>query len=103
MQPAELMEPGVTLRGITKTFGVGKDAITALEQVDLCIADGEFVAIVGPSGCGKSTLMRLISRLAHPSSGEIEVFGDRSSLPPPGMSIVFQSHVLLGWRTILEN
>lgn len=90
---------GVVISGVTKHFG----EVVALEQVDLNIADGEFVAIVGPSGCGKSTLMRLVSRLARPSTGTISVFGDVSDLPPRGMSIVFQSHVLLPWRTSIDN
>src|SRR3954449_13093557 len=92
---------GIQIDGVTKSFGRGDAPVVALEKVDLQIADGEFVAIVGPSGCGKSTMMRLISRLAAPSTGTISVFGDTSSAPPPDMGIVFQGHVLLPWRTIL--
>jgi NitT/TauT family transport system ATP-binding protein len=95
-----LSAPGVQLEGVTKSFG---DQVIALDRVDLKIGDGEFVAVVGPSGCGKSTMMRLIARLASPTSGHIAVFGDVSDQPPPGMSIVFQNHVLLAWRTILDN
>ncbi|RUT29261.1 ABC transporter ATP-binding protein [Arsenicitalea aurantiaca] len=95
--------PGVAISGVTKTFGTAEAPIVALERVDLDIKDGEFVAVVGPSGCGKSTLLRLISRLTPPSSGTISVFGDVSNKPPEGMSIVFQNHVLLAWRSILEN
>lgn len=91
---------GIELTGVTKRFGT---TVTALEQVDLSIGDGEFVAIVGPSGCGKSTMMRLIARLSTPSTGSISVFGDVSSAPPSDMGIVFQGHVLLPWRTILDN
>lgn len=95
--------PGVQIEGVSKQFGTADAPIVALEQVDLTIGDGEFVAVVGPSGCGKSTLMRLISRLSPASTGRIVVFGDESSEPPIDMSIVFQSHVLLPWRTILDN
>ena len=91
---------GIEISGVTKRFG---QAVVALEQVDITIADGEFVAIVGPSGCGKSTLMRLVSRLAMPSTGTISVFGDVSNVPPDDMGIVFQGHVLLPWRSILDN
>jgi len=91
---------GIELTGVSKRFGT---AVTALEQVDLHIGDGEFVAVVGPSGCGKSTMMRLIARLSAPSTGSISVFGDVSSVPPSDMGIVFQGHVLLPWRTILDN
>jgi NitT/TauT family transport system ATP-binding protein len=102
MEPA-VPKVGIQIDGVTKSFGRGDAPVVALEKVDLQIADGEFVAIVGPSGCGKSTMMRLISRLAAPSTGTISVFGDTSSAPPPDMGIVFQGHVLLPWRTILDN
>jgi len=92
--------PGIELTGVTKRYGT---TVTALEQIDLSIGDGEFVAVVGPSGCGKSTMMRLIARLSTPSTGSISVFGDVSSVPPSDMGIVFQGHVLLPWRTILDN
>jgi len=95
--------PGVRLDRVSKRFGAATSEVVALEEVDLTIGDGEFVAVVGPSGCGKSTLMRLISRLSRQSGGRISVFGDESSEPPDGMSIVFQNHVLLAWRTILDN
>lgn len=100
MSTSATTSPGVTLNGVTKSFG---PTITALERVDLTIGDGEFVAVVGPSGCGKSTMMRLVARLSPPSSGQITVFGDTSDEPPQGMSIVFQNHVLLAWRSILDN
>ena len=94
---------GIEITGVTKRFGHMGAGVTALEQVDLTIADGEFVAVVGPSGCGKSTMMRLIARLAAPSTGSISVFGDVSDVPPADMGIVFQGHVLLPWRSILDN
>ncbi len=96
-------EPGVRLEGVSKHFGHADMPVIALEKLDLTIGDGEFVAVVGPSGCGKSTMMRLISRLSQASTGEISVFGDVSKEPPKGMSIVFQNHVLLAWRTIVDN
>jgi NitT/TauT family transport system ATP-binding protein len=94
---------GIQLEGVTKLFGRTDAPIVALEKIDLQIGDGEFVAIVGPSGCGKSTMMRLIARLSIPSTGRISVFGDTSDAPPNDMGIVFQGHVLLPWRTVLDN
>lgn len=102
-QAASPMATGIEIAGVTKRFGPVGGGITALEQVDMTIGAGEFVAVVGPSGCGKSTLMRLISRLAQPSTGSITVFGENSHHPPPDMGIVFQGHVLLPWRSILDN
>jgi NitT/TauT family transport system ATP-binding protein len=103
MREGTAPHPGVSLDGVSKTFGGPTAPIVALEHMDLTIGDGEFVAVVGPSGCGKSTLLRLIARLSMPSSGEITVFDDCSAKPPADMSIVFQSHVLLAWRTIIDN
>lgn len=97
------MSPGLVLSGVSKSFGRQGAPIRALDKVDLAVSDGEFIAVVGPSGCGKSTLMRLISRLTPTTTGEISVFGDRSVQPPPDMSIVFQNHVLLAWRTVIDN
>ena len=55
------------MRGIGKRFGSG---LTALEAIDLDIAEGEFLSLIGPSGCGKTTLLRIIAGLAEPSEGE---------------------------------
>ena len=97
------LSPGLLLRGVSKSFGQPQAPVLALDHVDLAIGDGEFIAVVGPSGCGKSTLMRLISRLSATTTGEISVFGDTGRQPPADMSIVFQNHVLLAWRTIIDN
>jgi NitT/TauT family transport system ATP-binding protein len=102
-QPIAGHASGIEIANVTKRFGSAEKGVTALEEIDLTIGDGEFVAVVGPSGCGKSTLMRLTARLDHPSTGSIVVFGENSRLPPPDMGIVFQGHVLLPWRTILDN
>ncbi len=94
---------GVVLDHVSKTFGTLEAPVRAVEDVALTIGDGEFVAVVGPSGCGKSTILRLISRLSPVTSGSISVFGDVSDQPPADMSIVFQNHVLLAWRTVIDN
>ena len=64
---------------------------------------GEFVALVGPSGCGKSTLVKLVSGLIPPSGGAIRVNGEPVPARPPSIGIVFQSPVLMAWRTTLRN
>lgn len=81
----------------------GKGSTLALREVSLAVMEGEFVAIVGPSGCGKSTLLRLIAGLTAPSTGMIEVFGKKVSAPLRNVGIVFQSPVLMKWRTIYQN
>ena len=68
--------PAVALRAVGKTFNPTRPgAVTALTEIDLTIAPGEFVSLIGPSGCGKSTLMRLVADLEQPTDGTVEVFG----------------------------
>ena len=94
---------GITIRGVSKTFGSGPRATLALAPIDLDIAPGEFVAIVGPSGCGKSTLLRLITGLLQRSSGDLSVFGQAVSGPVTEVGIVFQQPILLEWRNVIDN
>jgi NitT/TauT family transport system ATP-binding protein len=96
---------GIEIRGVSKVFrGTGKRAsVTALSEVSLSIAAGEFVSILGPSGCGKSTLLRCVAGLERPSTGEILVGGVKVTAPPAELGMVFQRDALLEWRTVLDN
>ena len=67
----------VEARGLGKVHGRGEGAVTALREVDLMVAPGEFVAVTGPSGCGKSTLLNLIGGLDSPTTGEMRLRGER--------------------------
>jgi NitT/TauT family transport system ATP-binding protein len=93
----------IVARGLSKTFQRRSVTTTALASVDLCVAAGEFVAIVGPSGCGKSTLLRLIAGLLRPSAGEVTTNGHAVTRPATDIGIVFQNPVLLDWRDVLGN
>jgi NitT/TauT family transport system ATP-binding protein len=93
----------IGIRGLRKVFRGKRSETVALENIDLTVGRGEFVAIVGPSGCGKSTLMRLIAGLLPASTGEIVVDGRRVNGPETAVGIVFQNAVLLEWRSILDN
>jgi len=94
----------VDLAGVAKTYRkAGREDTHALDRVDLAIREGEFLAIVGPSGCGKSTLLRLVAGLHLPSTGEVRVDGRIVDRPQTNLGIVFQSPVLLEWRTALDN
>jgi NitT/TauT family transport system ATP-binding protein len=93
----------VSARNVTKTFGRG--GVTALQNVDLEVAAGDFISLIGPSGCGKSTLLRVIGDLVTPTSGEIVVNGKtahRARLDRD-YGIVFQASVLYDWRTVAKN
>jgi len=95
--------PYVTVSGVTKSFRRGAAVTHALALVDLILHEGEFVAVVGPSGCGKSTLLRIIAGLLPSSAGTVRVNGTAVSAPQTALGVVFQSPVLLEWRTVLDN
>ena len=77
--------------------------IFAVEDINLKVRQGEFIAIVGPSGCGKSTFMKLTTGLKMPSMGRITVDGERVTGPLKISGMAFQSSSLLPWRTTLDN
>ncbi|MCA1692856.1 MAG: ABC transporter ATP-binding protein [Actinobacteria bacterium] len=85
----------VSLRGVSKAFGHGSNAVVALEGISLDVRRGEFVCLVGASGCGKSTSLNIIAGLDHPTVGEVKVEG-RSAL-------MFQDAALFPWLTVRDN
>ena len=101
--PPLARRPYVTVSGVTKSFRRGAAVTHALSLVDLTLHDGEFVAVVGPSGCGKSTLLRIIAGLLTSSAGTVRVNGAAVTGPQTALGVVFQSPVLLDWRTVLDN
>jgi NitT/TauT family transport system ATP-binding protein len=96
--------PAIALRDATKRFPT-KDggAFTAIRDVTLEIAAGEFVALVGPTGCGKSTTLSLISGLEPASQGSVEVWGQRVEGIPDGVGYMFQADAVLPWKNVLDN
>ncbi|MGD0023813.1 MAG: ABC transporter ATP-binding protein [Xanthobacteraceae bacterium] len=95
---------GVVIENTSKVYELrdGSDLL-ALDRVDSRIEPGEFVAIVGPSGCGKSTLLSLVAGLLPPTTGRILIDGEEVKRPHPKVGVVFQTDLLLYWRTILDN
>ena len=75
----------------------------AVEDINLSVKDGEFIAIVGPSGCGKSTFMKLTTGLKRPTKGRITVGGQEVTGPLKISGMAFQAPSLLPWRTTLDN
>ena len=86
--------------GVGKTYAGGVEAI---REARFRVAPGEFLSLLGPSGCGKSTLLMMIAGLLAPSRGSIRVDGAEVQGPRRDVGIVFQSPVLLPWRTVLDN
>ncbi len=89
----------VRLAGVRVQYG----GYTAVEHVDLTIADGEFVAVVGPTGCGKSTLLNVITGLRAPEAGRVEVFGRPLAGLNRQTGYMLQADALLPWKTALDN
>ena len=109
---ASHMPPLIELRGVTKVYGEGAVALSALRGVDLRIENGEFVAIMGPSGSGKSTCMNILGCLDTPSAGHYFFEGidvgalsrrQRALLRRYYLGFVFQGFNLLNRTSALEN
>jgi NitT/TauT family transport system ATP-binding protein len=96
----------VEVTGVSRVFPrrQGRDVV-ALDDVNLTVAEGEFVSLIGPSGCGKSTLLRIIADLDAPTSGAVNVFGksSRQARLDQNYGIAFQQAGLLPWRTVAAN
>jgi NitT/TauT family transport system ATP-binding protein len=94
----------IELRGVSKTFGDDSDEpFRALGDISMSIEAGEFVSVVGPSGCGKSTLMLMVAGLLARSQGDIAVGGKSVIRPLTEVGIAFQDHLLLDFRTAIDN
>jgi NitT/TauT family transport system ATP-binding protein len=95
--------PLITVEEVAKIYRTRDGDVESLKPLSFDIAEGEFMAIVGPSGCGKSTLLKMIGGLLPVSRGRISVSGRDVRGPPDDVGFVFQSPVLLAWRTVLAN
>jgi putative spermidine/putrescine transport system ATP-binding protein len=92
----------VRLEGCAKSYG----SVTALAEIDLTIAKGEFVTLLGPSGSGKTTLLNLIAGMVTPSAGRVFIDGkDATHVPPSrrGLGMVFQNYALMPHMTVFDN
>jgi NitT/TauT family transport system ATP-binding protein len=93
----------ISVREVEKFYATRDGRIHALSKLSFEIKDGEFVTVVGPSGCGKSTLLKIIAGIIPKSSGHIELDNQEILGPSPKIGIVFQTPVLLPWRTVTDN
>ncbi len=102
----------VELNGVTKRFPVGNGEFTALNDIDLAIAEGEFCGFIGPSGSGKTTLLNLIGTLDKPTLGTVRLNGmpvhtlnnsQSALLRKQSLGFVFQSYQLMPYYTVYEN
>ena len=93
----------IEIQGVEQNFKTKKGAFCALQNINLTVAKGEFVALIGHSGCGKSTLLNLIAGLAMPTQGSLLCANREIGGPGPERAVVFQNHSLLPWLTCFEN
>ncbi len=94
------------LKNLEKIFGNGTDAVTAVDKIDLRVAEGELITLLGPSGCGKTTTLRMIAGFQTPTSGSIFIDGEEVNSIPPNKrptSMVFQNYALFPHMTVMEN
>ncbi len=89
----------VRIASLKKSYG----DLEAIRDVSFDVHEGEFLSVLGPSGCGKSTLLMMIAGVTAPSAGEVRVKDAVVSGPRREVGVVFQSPVLLPWRTVLHN
>jgi NitT/TauT family transport system ATP-binding protein len=96
--------PAIVVDDVTKIYVTKqRKTVVAVNRASFAVQSGEFVSLVGPSGCGKSTLLSLVAGLAMPTHGRLEVNGREVRAPQTDIGLVFQSDVLLEWRSALDN
>lgn len=95
--------PVVELKKLDLIYVTDREAVLALEGLDLSVYAGELISLVGPSGCGKTTLLSLIAGLITPSRGEVLLHGKPVRGPSPEVGYMLQQDYLFPWRSILDN
>jgi nitrate/nitrite transport system ATP-binding protein len=100
---ASLTTKYIEIQGVEQSFKTKKGPFCALQNVNLTVAKGEFVALIGHSGCGKSTLLNLLAGLTTPTQGTLLCANREIAGPGPERAVVFQNHSLLPWLTCFEN
>jgi nitrate ABC transporter ATP-binding subunit len=97
-------EAFLRIEQVSKIYPIAKGGeYVVLKDVNLAIAEGEFICLIGHSGCGKSTLLNMVGGFSKPSMGEVIVNGKLITKPGPDRMVVFQGYALLPWLTVYEN
>ncbi|HYG43447.1 MAG TPA: ABC transporter ATP-binding protein [Bordetella sp.] len=97
------MQKFVRIEGVGQTFVTPRGSFVALRDIDLTVAQGEFISLIGHSGCGKSTLLNLVAGLARPTQGVLLCAEREITGPGPDRAVVFQNHSLLPWLSCFQN
>jgi NitT/TauT family transport system ATP-binding protein len=96
-------EAKIQIQRVSKAFGAPARPMPALAEIDLDVAEREFVCLLGPSGCGKSTLLNIVAGFLSPTSGRVLVDGHPVTGPAPERGVVFQEYALFPWLTVSGN
>ncbi|WP_068617370.1 ABC transporter ATP-binding protein [Paenibacillus tuaregi] len=97
------MNAVIELKDVEHVYVTDREAVLALEGMNISVQPGEFISLVGPSGCGKTTLLSIMAGLLVPTRGEVLLHGRRVSGPDPDVGYMLQQDYLFPWRTILDN
>jgi nitrate/nitrite transport system ATP-binding protein len=97
------MEKYVQIENVNMVFDTKKGPFVALQDINLSVAQGEFITLIGHSGCGKSTLLNLVAGLLKTDDGVLLCAGREIAGPGPDRGVVFQNHSLLPWLTCFDN
>ncbi len=100
---AKAPEPFIRVTDLSKSYRAKSTITHALDKTSFTFRRGEFLSVVGPSGCGKSTLLMLISGLTQPTTGAVEIEGERVKSPISDVGIVFQEDLLAEWKHTIDN
>ncbi len=100
---AKVTKPKLRAKGINKTFKRDGKETSVLENVDLEVAQGEFLCLLGPSGCGKSTLLNICAGFLSPSTGTVTIDDEPVTGPDPRRIFVFQERGVFPWLTVEGN
>src|SRR5262245_12694025 len=96
-------KPILVVDNIVKRFETPDGVLTAIDDVSLTVAPGEFLGVIGPSGCGKSTLFNIIGGLTDGYDGRVTIAGEQVRGPHPAIGMIFQEESTFPWRTVLDN
>ena len=93
----------LAINGVSKVYPTPTGPYPVLDNINLTVAEGEFVCVIGHSGCGKSTLFNMVSGFNQPTEGEVRLQDQVIEKPGPDRMMVFQNYCLLPWKTVFEK
>jgi len=96
-------QPYLSFNNVGQVFHTQRGPFEALKEINLEVAQGEFICVIGHSGCGKSTLLNMVSGFLQPSSGSVTLRDVPIDRPGPDRMVVFQNYSLLPWKTVEQN